>query len=123
MSFARKDGAKAVNNILIRNLSQDATEQDIRSLFAGYGTIGRFKILTDSKTGQPKAFVELTEDEEVETAIHATIGTDLRGTTVIVNSARPQLHRGSRSKRSGRCVSIALHRDLVARSIYVKGRI
>ena len=55
-----------MNNILIRNLSHDATEQDIRSLFATHGTIERFKILTDSKTGRPKAFVEMTNDAEAE---------------------------------------------------------
>jgi len=86
-----------LNNILIKNLSHDATEQDIRSLFAKHGTIERFKILTDSKTGQPKAFVEMTNDAEAERAISATNGAEFRGSTLNVNAARPQLHRGSRS--------------------------
>jgi RNA recognition motif-containing protein len=89
-----------MNNILIRNLSQDATEQDIRSLFAGHGTIERFKIGVDSKTGQPEAFVELTNDHEAERAIHSMDGMDLSGRTVNVSAARPQLHRGTRSKHS-----------------------
>ena len=96
-SLAGKDGS-TLNNIIIRNLSNDATEQDIRSIFETYGTIQRFKILTDSKTGQPKAFVEMTDDAAAETAIGATNGTAVRGSTVSVNAARPQLHRGSRSK-------------------------
>jgi RNA recognition motif-containing protein len=93
-----EDGS-TLNNILVRNLSNDATEQDIRSIFETYGTIERFKILTDSKTGQPKAFVEMTKDAAAETAIKATNGTAVRGRTVSVNAARPQLHRTSRSKR------------------------
>ena len=98
MSPAREDG-KTLNNILVRNLSHDATEQDIRSIFETYGTIERFKILTDTKTGQPKAFVEMTDDAAAETAIKATDGTAVKGSTVSVNAARPQLHRTSRSKR------------------------
>jgi RNA recognition motif-containing protein len=89
-----------VNNILIKNLSQDATEQDIRSLFTGYGTIERCRIRTDAKTGQPEAFVELTNDDEAEKAIHATNRTNLNGKTVNVNAARPQVHRGARSKHA-----------------------
>lgn len=94
MSLARTDGA-IVNNILIENLGSDATEQDIRSLFAAHGTIDRFKIVTDSRTGQPKAFVELTDDAAAQKAIHATDGSEVRGRAVKVNAARPQLHRGA----------------------------
>jgi RNA recognition motif-containing protein len=54
------------------------------------------KILTDSKTGQPKAFIEMTDDAAAEAAIRATNGTPVKGTSVTVNAARPQLHRTSR---------------------------
>ena len=89
-----------MNNILVRNLSSEATEHDIRSIFEVYGAIERFKILTDSKTGQPKAFLEMADDAAAETAISKTNGMELMGKTVNVNAARPQLHRASRAKRS-----------------------
>ena len=94
MSLASK--GPLLNNIVITNLSNDATEQDLRSIFESFGTIERFKIRTDSTTGQPKAFVEMTDDAAAEAAIKATNGTAVRGSTVIVNAARPQLHRRSR---------------------------
>ena len=87
-----------MNNILVTNLKNDVTEQEIRSLFETYGAIERFKLLTDSKTGQPKAFVEMTDDAAAEAAIKATNGSAVRGATVSVNAARPQLHRTANSK-------------------------
>ena len=60
-----------MNNIFVGNLSPDATEQDIRSMFDKHGTVERFRIMTDRETGQPRgfAFVEMTEDTAAETAI------------------------------------------------------
>jgi len=95
-----------MNNIFIGNLSPDATEQDIRSIFEKHGTVERFRIMTDRETGQPRgfAFVEMTDDAAAETAIGALNGAELNGRTIHVNAARPQLHRnsgngGSRSKK------------------------
>ncbi len=88
-----------MNNIVVSNLSPDTTEQDIRSIFAKHGTIERFKIQIDSRTDQPKAFVEMANDAEAEKAIIATNGTKLKGKALAVNAARPQINRRSRPKR------------------------
>ena len=94
-----------MNNIFVGNLSPDATEQDIRSMFDTHGTVERFRMMTDRETGQPRgfAFVEMTEDTAAETAIAALNGAELNGRAIHVNAARPQLYRnsgigGSRSK-------------------------
>jgi RNA recognition motif-containing protein len=84
-----------VNNILIRNLSQSTTEQDIRSLFEQHGAVERFKMMTDLKTDQPRgfAFVQMRNDAEAERAIVATDGMELSGRPIRVSAGRPQIHR------------------------------
>ena len=65
MAFAKDDG-KQMNNIFVGNLGLDATEQDIRCVFEKYGTVERFRIMTDRQTGQPRgfAFVEMADDAD-----------------------------------------------------------
>lgn len=85
-----------MNNIFVGNLSLEATEQDLRSIFEKHGTIERSRIMTDRQTGEPRgfAFVEMTNDVDAEKAIVALNGTELNGRAINVNAARPQLHRG-----------------------------
>lgn len=86
-----------MNNIFVGNLSPDASEQDIRSIFEKHGTVDRFRIMTDRETGQPRgfAFVEMTHDAAAENAIAVLNGTELNGRAIHVNAARPQLYRSS----------------------------
>jgi cold-inducible RNA-binding protein len=95
-----------MNNIFVGNLSPDATEQGIRTIFENHGAVERFRIMTDRETGQPRgfAFVEMTDDAAAEKAIKALDGTELNGRVINVNQARLQLHRhsgngGFRSKK------------------------
>jgi RNA recognition motif-containing protein len=91
-----------MNNIFIGNLSPDATERDIRSIFEKHGTVERFRIMTDRETGQPRgfAFVEMTDDAAAKTAIAALNGAELNGRAIHVNAARPQLYRNSGKART-----------------------
>ena len=84
-----------MNNILVGNLSPNATEQDIRSKFEQHGTVERFKIMKDFKTDRPNgfAFVQMRNDAEAERAIAAIDGTELSGRPIRVSAARPQIHR------------------------------
>jgi RNA recognition motif-containing protein len=86
-----------MNNILVGNLSPDASERDIRSLFERHGTVERFRIMTDRVTGQPqgRAFVEMTDDTTALRAIKALNGTEFNGQIIQLNPARPQVHRHS----------------------------
>jgi cold-inducible RNA-binding protein len=95
-----------MNNIFVGNLSLDATEQDIRSIFEKIGSVDRVRMMTDRETGQPRgfAFVEMTDDSAAEKAIAALNGAALKGRGINVNAAHPQLYRhsgngGSRSKQ------------------------
>jgi RNA recognition motif-containing protein len=93
-----------VNNIFVGNLSPDATEQDIRSIFEKLGTVERFRIMVDRQTGQPRgfAFVEMADDAVAEQAIAFLNGTDLNGRAINVNVARPQLFRNSANRTKQR---------------------
>jgi len=90
-----------MNNIFVGNLSSDATEQDIRTIFEKHGTVDRLRMMTDRETGQPRgfAFVEMTDDAVAEQATKALDGTELNGRVIHVNPARPQLHRHSVAKQ------------------------
>jgi cold-inducible RNA-binding protein len=91
-----------MNNIFIGNLGLDATEQDIRCVFEKFGTVERFRIMTDRLTGQPRgfAFVEMTEDADAVKAIAGVNGIELNGRAMNVSAAHPQLYRKSGSGNS-----------------------
>ena len=65
-----------MNNIFVGNLSADATEQDIRSIFEKHGTVERFRLMTDRETGQPRgfAFVEMGTEAEAQAAGYRLAG-------------------------------------------------
>jgi cold-inducible RNA-binding protein len=91
-----------MNNIFVGNLGLDATEQDIRCVFEKYGSVERFRIMTDRLTGQPRgfAFVEMADDADAVKAIVALNGIELHGRAINVSAARPQLYRNSASRGS-----------------------
>ncbi|AFY40457.1 RNP-1 like RNA-binding protein [[Leptolyngbya] sp. PCC 7376] len=92
-------------SIYIGNLSYEVTEDDLRDVFADYGTVKRVQIPTDRETSRPRgfAFVEMSKDEEELAAIEALDGADWMGRQLKVNKARPREDRGnSRGGGGGR---------------------
>ncbi len=85
-----------MKNIFVGNLSFDATEGAVRSMFEQYGTVDRVNIVTDRDTGRARGFgfVEMSNDSEGQNAIAALNGRDLDGRTLNVNEARPKENRG-----------------------------
>jgi cold-inducible RNA-binding protein len=85
-----------VKNIFVGNLSFDATESAVRSMFEEYGTVDRVNIVTDRDTGRARGFgfVEMGNDGEGEKAIAALNGRDMDGRALNVNEARPKENRG-----------------------------
>jgi RNA recognition motif-containing protein len=86
-----------MKNIFVGNLSFNASENAVRSLFEEYGTVDRVRIVTDRDTGQQKgfAFVEMGVDAEGVRAIESLSGRELNGRARTVNEARPKADRGS----------------------------
>jgi cold-inducible RNA-binding protein len=85
-----------VKNIFVGNLSFDATESAVRSMFEEYGAVDRVNIVTDRDTGRARGFgfVEMANDGEGEKAIAALNGRDVDGRALNVNEARPKENRG-----------------------------
>ena len=86
-----------MKNIFVGNLSFNATEDSVRTLFEQYGTVDRVSIVTDRDTGQAKGFgfVEMSGDAEGTRAIDSLSGHELNGRALTVNEARPKGDRGS----------------------------
>ena len=84
-----------MKNIFVGNLSFDATEAAVRSMFEEYGTVDRVNIVTDRETGKARgfAFVEMGNDSEGQNAITALNGRDMDGRALNVNEARPKENR------------------------------
>src|SRR5271157_3617404 len=85
-----------MKNIYVGNLSFDATEEEVRSLFEAYGAVDRVSIVTDRDTGQPRgfAFVEMTDDDAATKAMEGLNGANLGGRNLNINEARPKENRG-----------------------------
>jgi RNA recognition motif-containing protein len=85
-----------LKNIFVGNLSFTSTEDSVRSIFEGYGTVDRVSIITDRETGKSRgfAFVEMPNDDEAARAINALNSAELGGRKLNVNEARPREERG-----------------------------
>ena len=84
-----------MKNIYVGNLSFDASEDQVRSLFEAYGAVDKVSIVTDRDTGQPRgfAFVEMMDDDAATKAMEALNGTSLGGRNLNINEARPKADR------------------------------
>src|SRR5947209_20330492 len=82
--------------LFVGNLSFQATEEDLRELFAQSGTVESVRIVTDHFTGRPRGFgfVEMSSKEEATKAIEMLNGRLFRDRNLVVDEARPQAQRG-----------------------------
>lgn len=77
------------------NLSFDATEGAVRTMFEEFGTVDRVNLVTDRDTGKARGFgfVEMNNDGDGDKAIAALNGRNLDGRALNVNEARPKENR------------------------------
>jgi len=85
-----------VANIYVGNLSYEATEEEVRQLFAEFGDVDSVNLITDRETGRLRGFgfVEMADDAAAKAAIEALNGKEIAGRTLAVNEARPKTSRG-----------------------------
>jgi RNA recognition motif-containing protein len=74
----------------IGNLPTSATEDELRSKFARFGTVESATLMTDSRTGRSKrfGFIEMATDLEARTAITRLNMTQYDDMTMSVCEAR-----------------------------------
>lgn len=90
-------------NIYIGNLSGKTTEDDLREAFGAFGEVADANVIKDKFSGESKGFgfVEMPSKEEAEKAIEELNGSDLQGSPINVNEARPKADRGRRGGGGG----------------------
>lgn len=87
--------------IYVGNLSFQATEDDVREVFAEYGPVGRVSLPIDRETGKRRgfAFVDMEDESHEDAAIASLDGAEWLGRTLKVNKARPR-QENDRNDRS-----------------------
>lgn len=81
--------------IYVGNLPFTVTEDTMNDLFGQHGAVDSCRLITDRETGRSKGFgfIEMSTDEEAESAISSLNGHELEGRALNVNEARPQAPR------------------------------
>jgi len=93
--------------LFVGNLSFAMSEDDLKDLFSQAGTVQSATIIKDRMSGRSKgfAFVEMSSDEEAQTAVDQFNGKEIEGRAIVVNEARPMEKRPDRggfgANRSG----------------------
>jgi RNA recognition motif-containing protein len=85
--------------LYVGNISYNASEEELKSLFEQAGEIETVKIIKDKYSGRSRGFgfIEMTEEESAEKAKEMFNGYSLKERKLIVNDARPQRERSERS--------------------------
>lgn len=91
-----------MKNIRVSNLNSGTTPETIRSLFEPFGSVRKFRLMMDKKTGRPRgfAFVEMLVD--AGPVIAALNGRVVDGQALEVREGRPKLHRLASPGRDSR---------------------
>lgn len=91
-------------NIYVGNLSFEASEDDVRGLFAPFGQVASVSLIKDKFTGQSRGFgfVEMPNLGEGQKAIQGLNGKDFKGRSLTVNAARPREERPAGGGGGGR---------------------
>ena len=91
--------------LYVGNLPYTATDQVLLDTFSQVGAVESAKIIMDRETGRSKGFgfVEMSSDQDAQSAIDQFNGAQYDGRTLTVNEARPMAPRegGSRGGFGG----------------------
>ncbi len=89
--------------LYVGNLPFSATDAILGETFAQCGTVESSKIITDRETGRSKGFgfVEMSSEQEAQSAISKFNGADWEGRPMTVNEAKPMAPRENRGFGGG----------------------
>jgi cold-inducible RNA-binding protein len=81
--------------LYVGNMSQQTSEQDLRTMFSEAGTVGSVDVIMDRATGKPKgfAFITMSSQAEAEKAITMFNAKDVNSRTLKVNISHPREDR------------------------------
>jgi cold-inducible RNA-binding protein len=89
--------------LYVGNLSYSVTTDELKQMFAQYGTVTDAIVLVDKFTGRSKGFGFVTFEtaEQAQAAVDALNGTDQGGRKIVVSLARPMVPRENRGGFGG----------------------
>mgnify|MGYP001570684508 CR=1 FL=1 len=90
--------------LFVGSLPYTTTSDELGALFAQAGSVASATVISDRMTGRSKGFgfVEMSSDEEADSAIANLNGKDLGGRAITVSEARPMVPREDRGGRNFR---------------------
>jgi len=97
-------------DVYVANIPFEATEEDLRKLFAVSGTVKSVHLLKDPRTGQFRgtAFIQMANAAEAKDAVITLDGALLIDRLISVSEARPKIPKptggspSTKPKRGGR---------------------
>jgi RNA recognition motif-containing protein len=90
-------------NIYVGNLPYGVTDDELREAFGSYGEVVSINVIKDKFSGESRGFgfVEMSNDEEAQSAIDGLNGSEFGGRNLKVNQARPREDRSNRGGGGG----------------------
>jgi RNA recognition motif-containing protein len=84
--------ALMATKLFVGNLPYDTQEEELKELFARFGTAQSIKVIKDKYTGRSRgfAFVEMTSPDEAQRAIQDLNGHRIGERAIVVNEAKNQ---------------------------------
>ena len=76
--------------LLVRNMSRQTTEKDLRDLFEPFGPVQSCVVVNDDETGLPKGFgfIEMPKPGDAKAAMLQLNGRELDGETIRVKRSK-----------------------------------
>jgi RNA recognition motif-containing protein len=89
--------------LYVGNLSFDTSAQDLEQMFGEIGTVESTNLIEDRETGRSRgfAFVEMSSEEEAQSAISQLDGKETDGRELKVNEAKPRENRSAAGRGGG----------------------
>ena len=83
--------------ILVRNLSRETNENEVREMFQVYGAVQYCKLVMDRETGKSKGigFVEMPRPGDAKAAIKELNGRELGGNKIRLKKAEHSEEKGN----------------------------
>lgn len=83
--------------LYIGNMSQETSEQELRTMFTEAGTVSAVDLIMDRQTGKPKGFgfVTMSSLDEAEKAISLFDTKEMHSRPLKVNIAKPREERST----------------------------
>ncbi len=81
--------------LYVGSLPYSTTDDELKELFAPFGTVESARVISDKFSGRSKGFgfVEMATEEDAQKAIEGVNGKDMGGRSLMVNEARPEAPR------------------------------